>query len=322
MSEILVIADHIRGQLGDITLELIGAAIPLKDMAGAKLGVVVVSHDPAQYDDILSVEGVDEILHVTSPTEYFDASFYDRAIGQIVEERKASILVMPQSANGYAYGPVVAAKLGAAFASDVMGLRVEGSQILATKSIYENKVHMDFGFDGQGIISLMLRGATFPLAEGQGQPQLTEIACQAGQADTAWEHVEYIEAPVSNIDITKSEFILSIGRGIQDEEHVDRFASLADKLNATLGCSRPLADAGWLPKPHQVGLSGKMASNCKLYLALGISGAVQHLHGMKHVETIIAVNTDPSAPIFNVAKYGVCMDVFDFIEEFEKLNDI
>ncbi len=322
MGEILVIADHIRGQMGDITLELVGAGVSLKEKMGAKLVVAVISNEPAQYDASLSVNGVDEILHVPSPTEYFNASFYEQAVVQIVADRKTSVLLMPHSANGYAYGPVVAAKLGAAFASDVIGLKLEGGQIQASKSAYENKVHMAFDFEGRPLISLMLRGATFPAAEGRGAPTVSEMAVQNIRDDNAWEHVEYIEAPEADVDITKSEFILSIGRGIQDEAHVDRFANLAEKLNATLGCSRPLADAGWLPKPHQVGLSGKMAANCKLYLALGISGAVQHLHGMKHVETIIAVNTDPSAPIFNVAKYGVCMDVFDFVDEFEKLNDV
>ena len=131
-------------------------------------------------------------------------------------------------------------------------------------------------------------------------------------------HVEYQEAPPSDVDITKSGFILSVGRGIQDKDNLPRFAALADKLGATLGCSRPIVDSGWLAKPHQVGQSGKVASNCELYLALGISGAVQHLYGMKHVDTIIAVNTDPDAPIFNVATYGTTVDLFELTEALER----
>jgi electron transfer flavoprotein alpha subunit len=133
-----------------------------------------------------------------------------------------------------------------------------------------------------------------------------------------YRHVGFEEAPASDVDIGKAEFILSIGRGIQDEKNVPRFAELAKKLGATLGCSRPVADSGWLPKPHQVGLTGKVAGNCKFYLALGISGAVQHLHGMKHVETIIAINTDANAPIFNVATHGCALDVFAFADALER----
>ena len=131
------------------------------------------------------------------------------------------------------------------------------------------------------------------------------------------QHTGYIEAPPSNIDISKAEFILSVGRGIQEKENLPRFEKLAERFGFTFGCSRPIVDSGWLPKPHQVGQSGKVASACKVYLALGISGAVQHLYGMKHIDTIIAVNTDPEAPIFNVATYGVCMDLFELTKELE-----
>jgi electron transfer flavoprotein alpha subunit len=131
-------------------------------------------------------------------------------------------------------------------------------------------------------------------------------------------HLDYQEAPPSDIDISKAEFILSVGRGIQDKDNLPRFAALAERMGATFGCSRPIVDSGWLPKPHQVGQSGKVAANCKLYVAFGISGAVQHLFGMKHIDTIIAVNKDPDAPIFNVATYGTTVDLFELAEALEK----
>ena len=131
-------------------------------------------------------------------------------------------------------------------------------------------------------------------------------------------HVEYQEPPPSDIDISKADFILSVGRGVQDKDNLPRFQKLAERIGATFGCSRPIVDSGWLPKHHQVGQSGKIASNCKLYIALGISGAVQHQFGMKHVDTIIAVNTDLEAPIFNVATYGVSMDIFEFADAIDR----
>ena len=117
------------------------------------------------------------------------------------------------------------------------------------------------------------------------------------------------------MDIVGANFIMSIGRGIGEETNVEQFRELASSLGATLGCSRPIADSGWLPKAHQVGQSGKTAAACKLYIAMGISGSVQHMAGMKHVENIIAVNTDPEASIFSIAKYGIVGDIFDIAEE-------
>ena len=134
----------------------------------------------------------------------------------------------------------------------------------------------------------------------------------------AGRHVDYLPAPPADVDIAKAEFILSVGRAIQEDTNLPRFAALAERLGATLGCSRPVADSGWLPKAHQVGQSGTVAANCKLYLAFGISGAVQHLAGMKHIETIIAVNTDSEAPIFGVAHHGACVDLFALADALEQ----
>jgi electron transfer flavoprotein alpha subunit len=117
-----------------------------------------------------------------------------------------------------------------------------------------------------------------------------------------------LEAPKADVDISKADIILSIGRGIREPENIPRFTNLAKTLDVTLGCSRPFSDAGLMPKAHQVGQSGTTASSCKLYIAIGISGAVQHLFGMKHVEKIVAINTDVNAPIFGVATFGSTVD--------------
>src|SRR6202034_4865413 len=131
---------------------------------------------------------------------------------------------------------------------------------------------------------------------------------------------EFIEmSSADDVDMTTAEFILAIGRGIGEQANVEQFRELAEKVGATLGCSRPIADAGWLPKSRQIGQSGKTASACKLYVAMGISGAIQHLAGMKHVSTIVAVNSDAEASIFGVAKYGIVGDIFEIADELRKL---
>ncbi|GFO81065.1 MAG: hypothetical protein A49_06920 [Methyloceanibacter sp.] len=118
-----------------------------------------------------------------------------------------------------------------------------------------------------------------------------------------------------DVDITQAEYMLSIGRGVGEEDNVEEFKELADTLGFTLGCSRPIADNGWLPKSRQVGQSGKTVAKCKVYVALGISGSVQHMAGMKHVPNIIAVNKDAEASIFTIARYGIVGDMFEIAEE-------
>jgi electron transfer flavoprotein alpha subunit len=134
------------------------------------------------------------------------------------------------------------------------------------------------------------------------------------------EHVGFQDAAEGDVDITKAEFLLSIGRGIEDEDNIARFERLAEQLGATLCGSRPLVDAGWMPSARQVGQSGKTVTP-RVYLALGISGAAQHLAGMRTADTIIAVNTDPEAPIFGVAHYGAVADLFEVAEELEQKLD-
>jgi electron transfer flavoprotein alpha subunit len=131
------------------------------------------------------------------------------------------------------------------------------------------------------------------------------------------EHVEFREVAAGDVDITKADFLLSVGRGIEDKDNLEQFEGLAERMGATLSVSRPLVDAGWVTNARQVGQSGKTVKP-KVYLALGISGAVQHLAGMRGADTIIAVNTDPEAPIFSVAHYGAVADLFDVADQLEQ----
>ena len=164
---------------------------------------------------------------------------------------------------------------------------------------------------------LLLRPTAWAPAEGQGSAPVTTLEVTA--APSRARHRELVEATASSdVDITQADFLLSIGRGIGDKENVEMFQELAEKMGATLSVSRPLVDAGWMPASRQVGQSGKTVKPT-VYLAFGISGAVQHLAGMKTSGTIIAVNTDPEAAIFNVAQYGAKADLFDVAEELEKL---
>lgn len=318
MSGILIIAEHIQGELRDISLEMIGAANSIKEAYGGPVSVAVISDDPTSLAEQVNLQGVDDIVTVDVGVSHFDAAIYEEVACQLGAELKPGLILFGHTVNGMACSAAVAARLGSGFASDVFGLQAIDGELLATRSAYGNKVNMEVEFGGKGVVTLALRGATFEAPEDKGSATVTARDVDLSIVTGISRHVEYQEAPPSDIDISKAEFIMSIGRGIQDQENLPRFAELAERLGATFGCSRPIVDSGWLPKPHQVGQSGKVATDCKLYLALGISGAVQHLFGMKHVDTIIAVNTDPNAPIFNVATYGATIDLFELTEALER----
>jgi electron transfer flavoprotein alpha subunit len=164
---------------------------------------------------------------------------------------------------------------------------------------------------------LMLRPTAWPAVQGAGSATISHQ--QAAAEPAGARHLEYVEAPPGDVDISAAEFVLCVGRGIGERENLEQFERLAERLGATLGVSRPLVDAGWISSDRQVGQSGRTVKP-RVYLALGVSGAIQHLAGMRTSDTIIAVNSDPDAPIFGVAHYGAVADLFDVAEELESIS--
>jgi electron transfer flavoprotein alpha subunit len=199
----------------------------------------------------------------------------------------------------------------------VHGLALEGEAVIATRSFYGGKVDAELEFPAERPVLLLVRPTAFAPAVDGGNASVTELEVELPSVRAR--HLEFEEAAAGDVDITTADFLLSVGRGISDKEAIPQFERLADKLGAVLSVSRPLVDAGWMPNARQVGQSGKTVKP-KVYLALGISGAVQHLAGMKTSGTIIAVNTDPEAAIFNVAHFGAVADLFDVAAELEKLS--
>jgi electron transfer flavoprotein alpha subunit len=265
----------------------------------------------------VNLEGVDQIIAVRTADDHFDPHVYEEAAIKLGESIRPRLILCGHTVNGMACAAAVAARIGAGFASDVLAVDVDNGALTATRGAHANKVNLEVDFSGREIVVLAIRGATFPVPAGVGIAQVSTVEIDLSAAAESMRHTGYVEAPASDIDIGKAEFILSVGRGVQDKNNLPRLEKLAERMGFTFGCSRPIVDAGWLPKAHQVGQSGRVASTCRVYIALGISGAVQHLYGMKHVDTIIAVDTDPEAPIFNVATYGVCMDLFELTAQLE-----
>ena len=313
MSEILVIAEHRAGELRPVSLELIAAAKELKASTGSTVAVALIGAEAAAFTGAVSVEGVDEIVTVAVSNTNFQPDEWKAAATALIEARSPSLVLLPHSVDSWGFAPALGASGNYGFATDVFAIAQDGGEWVATRAMYKEKVHAEIDFPGKSTVVLTVRGGTWKPAEGSSSPTVSTLEASA-TANT--QHVSFVEPPATgDVDITQAEFMLSIGRGIAEEDNVEQFAELAEAVGATLGCSRPIADSGWLPKSRQVGQSGKIVANCKLYLALGISGSVQHQAGMKHVENIICVNTDPEASIFSIARYGIVGDIFEIADE-------
>jgi electron transfer flavoprotein alpha subunit len=309
---VLVVAEHINGTVRDVTRELVSAATEI----GSPVTVVVIAADPGSLADQVNVPGVDELVTVATGDPEFENDVHQAALEALIQERRPRVVLTGFTVNAMGYAPAVATKLGLGFASDVFAVREEGGELVATRAFYGAKVNAEIEFPAKDTVLLMLRAATWQPAEGSGSATTSSFEVPA--AVSRARHVEFVEAPVADVDITTADFLLSIGRGIGEKDNIPLFEELAEKMGATLSVSRPIVDAGWMPAARQVGQSGKTVKP-KVYLAFGISGAVQHLAGMKTSGTIIAVNTDPEAAIFNVAQYGAVADLFEVAEELEKL---
>jgi electron transfer flavoprotein alpha subunit len=320
MAGIMVIAEILKGELKDITAEIIGSAIELKKELGGDLTIVTIGFDRAvDQIDLVNFPGVDEIITVDAEGCEFDPVVYEKIIVQLGSIIKPRLIMVGHTVNGMAYAPALATRLGCGFASDVIAMEVVENELIATRESYANKLNLELGFNGNRPVVVTLRSATFTPPEGSGNAKVTHSSINILDIAKSTTHIKYEAVEKSEgPDITKAEFLLAVGRGIQEKENLQRLSDITNKLNATLACSRPIVDSGWLNTNFQIGQSGKIAKNCKLYIALGISGAVQHLVGMKHVDTIIAVNKDPSAPIFNVATYGAVIDLLELTEALER----
>jgi electron transfer flavoprotein alpha subunit len=319
MAGVLVIAEARRGRLRDVSFELIGAAVGLKETIGGNVSVAIIDAGAASQAAALGADGVDEVLTVNSPVAQFEAHVAGCALRELIERERPQLVLAAHSIDALGYAPAVAAAMALGFATDVVSVSWDAGPV-ATRGAYGGKLVDELDFPGKECTLLLVRGGAFSPAEpGTGQTPVREIAIElSGVART--EHVGYLEAETGDVDITKADFLLSVGRGIEEKDNVARFEELADRFGATLSVSRPLVDAGWMPSDRQVGQSGQTVKP-RVYLAMGISGAVQHLAGMRTADTIIAVNTDPEAPIFGVAHYGAVVDMFELADELDRELD-
>jgi electron transfer flavoprotein alpha subunit len=311
MSGILVIAEARRGELRDVTFEVLGAATALAAAGCTPLRVCVIGDDPSAHAAALGAAGVEEVLTVTVANREFEAHVQAEAVKAVIAATEPAVVLTGHTIDTMGYAPAVAVELGLGFATDAIALRWDRSALTVERGDYSDRLVATVDFPGHATTLVTVRpGSATAVAPGDGAVAARDAGVTIDPSIAATEHVGYVDVEAGDVDISKADFLLSIGRGVEDEEEVERFEDIAKRIGATLSASRPLIDAGWLPAARQVGQSGQTVKP-KVYLALGISGAVQHLIGMKGAETIIAVNTDPEAPIFKIAQYGAVADLTD-----------
>ncbi|ADJ16839.1 electron transfer flavoprotein subunit alpha/FixB family protein [Halalkalicoccus jeotgali] len=317
MTSVLAIAEHRRGELRDVSDELISAGRELADDLSGELHIAVISGQVEEFARTLSREGVD-VVHTVAAGSEFNHDIYVQAVERLTAELDPSVVLMPNSVNGLDYGPAVANRLDRPLVTDVVGASFEDG-FVATREMYGSKVETTVEVDAERV-TVMIRGGEWPGASGNGDTEIRETEIEIDESAVHTTVTGFEEVGGGDVDISDAEVLVSVGRGIEEEANIELIEELADALDATLSSSRPIVDNGWLPKNRQVGQSGKTVTP-EVYIAIGISGAVQHVAGMKGSETIVAINTDPNAPIFDIADYGIVDDLFDvvpaLIAEFE-----
>ncbi|MFB6125160.1 MAG: electron transfer flavoprotein subunit alpha/FixB family protein [Halanaeroarchaeum sp.] len=312
MSDVLVVAEHRRGELRDVSFELLTAGRTLADVAGGDLHVAVISGAVDDYAEALSREGVDAV-HTVAHGEEFNHDVYVQAIESLAGDLDPEFVILPNSVNGLDYAPAVAGALDRPLVTDAVGLDTEGETLVVNREMYGSKVETVIEV-AEGPFVVTVRAGEFPAAEGVADPEIVAHDVAIDDDSLGSTVTGYEEIGAGDVDISEADFLVSVGRGIEEEENLELIQELADVTGGTVSASRPIVDNGWLPKNRQVGQSGKTVTPT-VYLAIGISGAVQHVAGMKGAETIIAVNTDPNAPIFDIADYGIVGDLFDVVPE-------
>jgi electron transfer flavoprotein alpha subunit len=260
----------------------------------------------------------DQVLLLEHPSlAGFNGAAVAEALNELAKARTPSVVLGASSAAGADWAPTLAALLDVPVVTDAVSLSWADGGLSAVRAVYGGKLQARVRLTPAATVVATLRPGSVEAAAPDGAEARTEAVQPALPEALGKRFVEWVQEAAGAVDITQADVLVSVGRGIGDKENVDVGQSLADALGATLSCSRPVVDSHWLPKEHQVGISGKTVKP-KVYIALGISGAFQHVTAMKNSGVIIAVNKDPKAPIFRVAQYGIVGDLFKIVPALTK----
>jgi len=313
---ILAILEQREGQWNKMSFETLAAAQQLAKELGTTASAVVVGRGIVALANELASKQLEKVYAVEHDLlKDYTPDAYAAALRQLVEAAKPTLVLFPHTYQVRDFLPKLATGLDRVAVSDVVGHRVENGKPVFVRQLFQGKVNVDIRFatDGPNFASLQAGAYRADLvAEGTAPVEAFAPQLDAGQIRT--KPLELFRESARAVDLGAAEIIVSVGRGIKEAENIPIVQKLADALGAELAASRPICDAGWLPMERQVGSSGQTVAP-KLYLAVGISGAIQHLVGMKGSRTVVAINKDPNAPIFEIADYAIVGDLFQVVPE-------
>ncbi|MGB9778716.1 MAG: electron transfer flavoprotein subunit alpha/FixB family protein [Candidatus Bathyarchaeales archaeon] len=314
MTEIFVLAEHRQGQIRDITYEMLTKAKETAEKANMGLTAVILGKEVKEKAKALSEYARKVLVVEDAKLENFNSDAYQKALTSLIKEYKPTLTLIGHTSYGIELAPRLAAALNLPLATDCIDLAWEGDTLTVTRQMYGGKVNVKATMRKAESYMVTVRQAAFT-AQKPATPingEIIEKPSPLAEEVTTKRFIQYILPPPGGVDITAAEKLVGIGRGIKDQSNIPLVEDFAKTIGAVLACSRPIVDKGWLPSDRQVGSSGKTVKP-KLYIAVGISGAFQHVLGMKNSDLVIAINKDPNAPIFSFADYGVVEDLFKIV---------
>ena len=307
---ILVIAEQRDGKLNRASWETIAAA----QQAGGPVKVAVVGSGIDATASELAAADVAEVIAVeAAPLSDYTADGYVMALAALIDAEKPELVFLPHTYQTRDFVPTLAARLDRALVTDVIAIRQTDGKTAFARPMFQGKLVADVVPQGPGphLVTVQI-GAFRADAVQMVQAPVTVVAASVDPAAIRQRPETPFQEAKQAVDLSQAERIVAVGRGIKGQEHLKLVEQLAQAMGAEIAASRPICDAGWLPMDRQIGSSGQTVAP-KLYVALGISGAIQHLVGMKGSRTIVAINKDPEAPIFEIADYGISGDLFEVV---------
>jgi electron transfer flavoprotein alpha subunit len=313
---ILVVVEQREGKLNRVSLETLTGAQALAAETGWTLAAAVVGSGVGDIAGEIAKYKVAKVYVLESPQlEPYTPDGFVAALKQFIQQKQPKLVLMPHTYQVRDFAPQLAAALNRGLISDSVGYKYEGGKLLFTRQMFQGKFAADVSFTGDApyfatFQNGAFRGDQVQAADSPAAVETVNVEI-AGTAIRNQPEAPFKEAKQA-VDLTQAEVIVAVGRGIKEQKNIEIAKQLADALGGEIAASRPICDSGWLPMDRQVGSSGQTVAP-KLYLALGISGAIQHVVGMKGARTIIAINKDSEAPIFEIADVAVIGNLFEIV---------
>jgi len=322
MGNVLVLAEHRQGVLRDVSFEMLAVAPKLAADMGGELMVLLIGSGIDDLAQKIAGYGT-KVMVIDDPLfENFNADKYQKVLSALIDDLKPALVMTGHTAQGVDFMPALAVEKNLPLVADVIGFDYVGGTLKATRQLYSGKVNATMAFKPADTYLATFREGAVEAPEPSTAGAVEKLDSPLKEDLPYRKFIEYIEAEVGDVDITQSDILVSVGRGLKEDKNLPQIEELAKAIKADIAGSRAATDAGWIPHDRQVGTSGKSVKP-KLYIAMGISGAFQHLAGMKGAKTVVAINKDPEAPIFTVADYAIVDDMFKIVPKLtEKLKEL